>query len=225
MTLSPAQAQGKPKLRVLCANNPSPMTHIGIMTHLLGTEEVVLIDPGPDLPAHAEAILAALGPGERISAILATHAHADHVAGMVRLQDLTRVPSFAFGAGGEGHSPVMASLVLQGLPDGGEGFAPAFAPDHPLADGQTISPAGFPITALHTPGHTGCSIFFAVGDWLFTGDLVMGWASSLISPPDGDMAAYMAALTRLAQQPWSRLFPGHGPPVEAAITRSCGVFS
>jgi hydroxyacylglutathione hydrolase len=113
----------------------------------------------------------------------------------------------------------MAALVRQGLPDGGEGFDPTFSPDRKLVDGQTVAPADFQITALHTPGHTGCSLSFAVGDWLFTGDLAMGWASSLVSPPDGDMAAYIASLTRLSQTSWSRLFPGHGDPVDAASAR------
>ena len=206
-------------LRVVRADNPSPMTHTGTMTYLLGAREVVLIDPGPDFADHADAIMAALEPGERIVALLATHAHADHVAGMARLQALTEAPSFGFGPAGAGRSAVMADLVQLGLPDGGEGFDAAFVPDYRLVDGQIICPAGFDITALHTPGHTGCSLSFAVGDWLFTGDLAMGWASSLISPPDGDMAVYLASLARLARQDWSRLYPGHGESVEDASAR------
>ena len=203
----------KPKLRVVTADNPSPMTHSGTMTYLLGQGQVVVIDPGPDLAGHTEAILAALEPGERIVALLATHTHADHVAGLPRLAALTGAPSYGFGRAGSGRSAAMTALVAQGLPDWGEGFDPGFSPDHLAADGQSFAPAGFAITALHTPGHTGCSLSFAVGDWLFTGDLAMGWASSLIFPPDGDMAAYIAALTRLKQGTWSRLYPGHGDPV------------
>ena len=206
-------------LRILRADNPSPMTHTGTMTYLLGDGEVVLIDPGPDLANHADAILAALEPGERIVALLATHAHADHVAGMARLQALTQAPSFGFGPSGSGRSAVMAGLVQQGLPGGDEGFDATFAPDQRLVDGQIICPAGFDITAIHTPGHTGCSMSFAVGDWLFTGDLAMGWASSLISPPNGNMATYLASLARLARQDWSQLYPGHGESVEDASAR------
>ena len=219
MILPPAPRDEKPMLRILRANNPSSMTHTGTMTYLLGDGEVVLIDPGPDLADHADAIMVALEPGERIVALLATHAHADHVAGTARLQALTGAPSFGFGPAGAGRSAVMANLVQQGLPDGGEGFDAAFAPDQRLVDGQIVCPAGFDITALHTPGHTGCSMSFAVGDWLFTGDLAMGWASSLISPPDGDMAAYLASLARLARQGWSRLYPGHGESVGDASAR------
>lgn len=211
--------QEKPKLRVVRADNPSPMTHTGTMTYLLGEGEVVVIDPGPDLPGQAEAILAALAPGERIVALLATHAHADHVEGLARLQALTGAPSHGFGPAGAGRSAVMAALVDQGLPGAGEGFAPGFAPDLRLADGQSLAPAGFAITALHTPGHTGCSLCFAVGDWLFTGDLAMGWASSLVAPPDGDMTHYMASLERLSGRTWARLFPGHGAPIEAPAER------
>lgn len=219
MSLSPARRDEKPVLRCLRADNPSPMTHTGTMTYLLGAGEVVVIDPGPDLAIHAEAIMAALAPGERIVALLATHSHADHVAGMAGLQSLTGAPSFGFGPAGSARSVLMAGLVTQGLPDEGEGFDAAFVPDNRLVDGQILSPGGFAITALHTPGHTGCSLSFAVGDWLFTGDLAMGWASSLISPPDGDMSAYLASLARLARRDWSRLYPGHGDPVTDAAAR------
>lgn len=218
-TLATDPTDEKPKLRAVRADNPSPMTHTGTMTYLLGEGDVVVIDPGPDLPGHAAALLSRLGPKERIVALLATHAHADHVAGLPRLQSLTGAPSFGFGPAGSGQSETMRALVRKGLPDAGEGFDRQFSPDLRLADSQTFSPAGFQITALHTPGHTGCSLSFSVGDWLFTGDLAMGWASSLISPPNGDMSAYIASLTRLSQQRWSRLFPGHGPAVQDASAR------
>ncbi len=206
-------------LRMLRADNPSPMTHTGTMSYLLGRGEVVLIDPGPDLAAHRDAILARLGPGEKIVAILATHAHADHVAGMGAMQAATGAPSYGFGPAGSGRSAAMRSLAARGLPDSGEGFDKAYRPDRRLADGAVISPAGFAIEALHTPGHTGCSLSFAVGDWLFTGDVAMGWASSLIAPPDGDLTDYMTSLERLMARAWSRLYPGHGAAIETPATR------
>jgi hydroxyacylglutathione hydrolase len=195
------------------------MTHSGTMTYLLGRGEVVVIDPGPADPRHLAAILAVLEPGERIVAVLLTHAHADHVAGLPALQAATGAPSFGFGPAGAGRSARMLALSGQVLPGPAEGFDPTYAPDHRLIDGQILTPAGFAVTALHTPGHTGCSLSFAVGDWLFTGDLAMGWASSLVSPPDGDMGDYMASLDRLQQRRWSHLFPGHGAPVTAPAAR------
>lgn len=212
-TLVLEAADGKPALRCLRADNASPMTHTGTMTYLLGRGQVVLIDPGPADPAHLDAILRQLDPGERIVALLATHAHADHVGGMAALRSATGAPSLGFGPAGTGRSPVMRALLEAGLPDAGEGFDWAYLPDQSLGDGQVIDPAGFAIRVLHTPGHTGCSLCFAVGDWLFTGDLAMGSASSLIAPPDGDLGAYIDSLIRLSARPWSRLLPGHGLPV------------
>jgi hydroxyacylglutathione hydrolase len=200
-------------VRAILAPNPSPMTFTGTQSYLLGRHEVVLIDPGPDSEAHARAILAALSPGERIVAILLSHSHADHVAGLARMQDLTGAESLGFGPSGAGRSARMQALVAQGLPDRGEGHWPSYAPDRRLTDGEVIAPAGVAIEVLHTPGHTGCSLSFAVGDMLFTGDLVMGWASSLVAPPDGDVGDYLASLDRLSARPWRRLYPGHGDPV------------
>lgn len=218
-TLPPDPGLGKAKLRRVLAPNPSAMTYTGTQSYLLGQGAVVLIDPGPDSAAHAQAILAALRPGERIVAILLTHSHADHVAGLARMQALTGAESLGFGPSGAWRSDRMRALVARGLPDRGEGHWPGYAPDRTLADGQVIAPAGFAIEVLHTPGHTGCSLCFAVGDQLFTGDLVMGWASSLIAPPDGDVGDYLASLDRLAARKWARAHPGHGPAIEDPAAR------
>lgn len=217
--LDPERQDEKPAIRGILAPNPSHMTHRGTMTWILGQGDVVVIDPGPDDPAHLAAILAALAPGERIAAILLTHAHADHVALVPALQAATGAASYGFGPGGAGRSAAMQALAGDLPPTAAEGFDQAYAPDIRLTDGAVIAPAGFPIEVLHTPGHTGCSLSFAQGDRLFTGDLAMGWASSLVSPPDGDMGDYMASLRRLQARRWSALYPGHGDPVPDAAER------
>lgn len=224
-TLSPDTAQEKPALRVLRAENPSAMTHTGTMTYLLGQGEVVVIDPGPDLPAHRQAILAALGPDERIAAILLTHGHADHVGGLAALQQATGAPSYGFGPPGAGRSPTMQTLIAAGLPVHGEGFDPAYAPDHRIGEGDQLEFGGITLQVLHLPGHTGCSVGFALGEWLFAGDLAMGWASSLIAPPDGDVTDYLRSLTRLVAGNWSRIFPGHGDAIEDPASRLLALIS
>jgi hydroxyacylglutathione hydrolase len=206
-----------PGLRRLIAPNPSPMTERGTNTYLLGRGTLAVIDPGPAIPAHLEAILAALGPGERIGHILVTHSHLDHSPLARPLAEATGAPVLAFGPSTAGRSPAMAALAAAGL-GGGEGVDAGFAPDVTLADGAQVEADDWRLTALWTPGHFGNHLCFAAEGLaegaIFSGDHVMGWASSLISPPDGDMAAYMASLARLAAVPARRLYPGHGAPGE-----------
>lgn len=202
-----------PRLRTLLAPNPSPLTFRGTNTYLLGSGQVAVIDPGPEDDRHLAAILAALDPGEAITHILVTHSHRDHSALAPRLSAVTGAPIYAYGTAIDGRSPLMARLAAAGLQAGGDGLDTAFTPDHRLTDGTTLSGPDWDISALHTPGHLGNHLCFALGDWLFSGDHVMGWSSSVISPPDGDMAAYCAALERLLQTPWSRFLPGHGDPI------------
>jgi glyoxylase-like metal-dependent hydrolase (beta-lactamase superfamily II) len=202
-----------PRLRCLLAPNPSPLTFRGTNTYLLGSGRVAVIDPGPDDDRHLAAILAALDPGEAITHILITHSHRDHSALAPRLSAATGAAIHAYGTATEGRSPLMSSLAAAGLQAGGDGLDTAFTPDQRLTDGTTLSGPDWDLTALHTPGHLGNHLCFALGDWLFSGDHVMGWSSSVISPPDGDMAAYCAALERLQQNTWSRFLPGHGDPI------------
>lgn len=221
----PALELLEPGLRRVLAPNPSPMTERGTNTYLLGQGAVAVIDPGPAMETHLQAILAALAPGERVSHILVTHSHRDH-SGLARpLAAATGAPVLAFGPSGAGRSPAMAALAAQGGIGGGEGMDEGFAPDRRLADGEVVAGAGWQLTALWTPGHFSNHLCFAAsggpggGDGhaegaIFTGDHVMGWSSSLISPPDGDMGAFMASLARLAARPARRLYPGHGAPVD-----------
>ncbi|MGL4279107.1 MAG: MBL fold metallo-hydrolase, partial [Albidovulum sp.] len=143
----------EPGLRLVLAPNPSPMTLHGTNTFLLGEGAVAVIDPGPDDPGHLAAILAALGPGERISHIFVTHAHLDHSGLAGRLAARTGAPVLAFGDASAGRSPIMAALAAEGGIGGGEGIDTGFRPDIDLADGASIAGDGWQLRAIHTPGH------------------------------------------------------------------------
>ncbi|WP_333712806.1 MBL fold metallo-hydrolase [Yoonia sp.] len=202
----------------IVAPNPSPMTYWGTNAYLLGESDLVVIDPGPDLPAHYEALLAAMA-GRRVSHILVTHSHLDHSPLAARLAAQTGAPVCAFGRSTDGRSAMMTSLAQGGLVGGGEGLDHAFAPDVTLADGAVIDSGAGPITALHTPGHIGNHMCFLWQDGLFCGDHVMGWASSLVSPPDGDLGDFLASCARLSQTRASRFFPGHGATIDTPRAR------
>ncbi|MCT4555861.1 MAG: MBL fold metallo-hydrolase [Pelagimonas sp.] len=202
-----------PGMRRLLAPNPSPMTYRGTNTYLLGTGDIAVIDPGPMDMEHHQAILDALAPGQRISHILVTHAHLDHSPLARPLSDSTGAPVYGFGPAESGRSDIMQTLAQSGQLAGGEGVDLGFAPDHLLADGDVLNGDGWQVEALHTPGHMANHLSFAWGDVLFSGDLVMSWASSLVSPPDGDLGAFMASLRKLQARNWSVFHAGHGAPV------------
>lgn len=205
-----------PDVRRVLADNPSPMTATGTNSYLIGRGKgIVILDPGPASDDHLTALCSAVGDDETVSALVVTHAHRDHSAGARALAQRLGVPILAFGPAQSGRSPLMERLMQTGLADGGEGVDSDFHPDVTLTDGQMI-PVGSDRVArvIHTPGHMGGHIALAFGDILFSGDHAMGWASSLISPPDGDMRAYIASLEKLLAQTWSLMLPGHGPEVK-----------
>ena len=207
-----------PGIVAVTAPNPGPMTFTGTRTYLVGAgRDRAVIDPGPDDPRHLDAVAEALGPGVRAAAILVTHAHLDHSAGARRLAARLDAPILAFGE--RPRSPAMARLAAAGALGGGEGIDAAFLPDLTLADGALVEGAGWTLRAIHTPGHIGNHLCLAWGDRVFSGDHVMGWATSLVSPPDGDMGAYMQSLDRLAAERAARLYPGHGDPVADPAAR------
>lgn len=208
-----------PRVRRVVAPNPSPMTHKGTNSYIVGRGAVAVIDPGPADPAHLAALMAALGPGERVSHIFVTHAHRDHSALAPALAAATGAPVLAFGDAEAGRSTLMADLARREGPTGGEGADPGFQPDLTLADGQTVTGADWSLRALHTPGHFGNHLCLALGDLVFSGDHVMGWSTSVVAPPDGDMGAYMASLARLDAEAPARLLPGHGEPIDAPAAR------
>ena len=211
--------QLEPGLRRVIARNPSPMTFHGTNSYILGEGRVAIIDPGPADPAHLAALLGALAPGEKVTHILVTHAHLDHSPLARSLAKATGAPVLAFGDARSGRSVLMEHLAETGGLDGGEGVDVGFAPDETVADGGTISGPGWTITAWHTPGHFGNHLCFQWGDAIFSGDQVMGWASSVVSPPDGDMRAYMASLDSLSALQPRRMYSGHGEPIPDALSR------
>lgn len=201
-----------PGLRRILAPNPSPMTWRGTNTYIIGQGRVAVIDPGPARPAHLNAILNAT-KGEVIQAILVTHSHIDHSPLARPLSEATGAPVMAYGDSLAGRSKVMTDLVARGMSGGGEGIDTAFQPDHCLKDGETIHGPDWSLQALWTPGHMANHLCFAWDDTLFTGDHVMGWASSLVSPPDGDLTQFMASCTRLAARQDHIYHAGHGAPI------------
>ncbi|MDW8397148.1 MAG: MBL fold metallo-hydrolase [Acetobacteraceae bacterium] len=191
-----------PGVRRLLCDNPGLYTFRGTNTWIIGRGRVAVLDPGPADPAHLAAILAAIR-GERVAAILVSHTHRDHSAGAAALARATGAPTFGFGPHRTGRE------------HGEEGADHAFAPEVRLADGAVLEEEGWRLTALHTPGHCANHLCFALEPAcvLFSADHVMGWSTSIVSPPDGDMAAYMASLARVAARPERLFLPGHGPPV------------
>ncbi len=213
-----AQPLGAQVLRIL-APNPSPMTYRGTNTYLVGTRHLAVIDPGPADASHMKAILQALKPGQDIAHILVTHAHLDHSPLARDLSALTGAPVYAYGSADAGRSAVMTELAATGLVGGGEGVDIGFSPDFTLKDGERIVEEDWEITAHWTPGHFGNHLSFALYDMVFTGDLVMGWASSLVSPPDGDLTDFMASCHKLQDLGASVFHAGHGAPIADPATR------
>ncbi|MFD1612173.1 MBL fold metallo-hydrolase [Sphingomonas tabacisoli] len=195
----------EPLVRRVLAANPGPFTYTGTQTYIVGRGEVAVIDPGPDEPAHIEALIAAVRD-ETVVAILCTHTHRDHSPAAPALKAATGAPVIG-----------CAPLVLEDLgPRADASFDDTYAPDRVLSDGEQVSAPGWTLEAVATPGHTSNHLCFALNESgaLFTGDHVMGWSTTVVSPPDGDMAAYMASLDRLMQRSDRIYYPAHGDPIE-----------
>ena len=221
--------QVSPMVRRVIAENPSKFTYRGTGTYILGHGDVVVIDPGPRLDSHRAALETALA-GERVRAILVTHCHADHSPLAAWLQELSGAPTF-------GHGPhprptaeeiellaaadevVFESAASDRATGAGEikieeSTDYDFTPDERVVDGQVIAVApGLTLTAVHTPGHTSNHVCWALAEErsLFTGDHVMGWSTTVVSPPDGDMSAYLDSLRKVADRDDAVLWPTHGP--------------
>jgi glyoxylase-like metal-dependent hydrolase (beta-lactamase superfamily II) len=191
--------------RVL-ANNPSPFTFTGTQTYLVGTTDLAVIDPGPDDAEHLAALLAAIG-GRPVRAILCTHTHRDHSPAAPALKAATGAPIIG-----------CAPLVLDDAgPRADAAFDTGYAPDRVLGDAEQVAGQGWTLTAVATPGHTSNHLCFALEESgaLFTGDHVMGWSTTVVAPPDGNMTAYMASLETLLARGQDRIYyPAHGEPVE-----------
>ncbi|WP_439550529.1 MBL fold metallo-hydrolase [Falsiroseomonas sp.] len=190
--------------RILCGN-PGPFTWRGTNTYLIGQGRVAVLDPGPADDAQCEAILRATA-GEAITHILVSHTHRDHSPGVAALVAATGAATFGFGP------------HITPPEQGGEGGDHDFRPDAILPDGAVLEGDDWRVTALHTPGHCANHLCFALENeagsgTLFSADHVMSWSTTVVSPPDGDMAAYMASLARLAERDHDLYLPGHGPPL------------
>jgi glyoxylase-like metal-dependent hydrolase (beta-lactamase superfamily II) len=187
------------------APNPGPFTFTGTGTYIVGRGEVAVVDPGPDLSEHLEALLQATS-GERISAILITHTHLDHSPLTPALAAATGARVYGLPAPRVGEAAVRLD----------EGHDAGFSPDERITDGQRISGSGWTLEAMTTPGHASNHVCYALleENTLFSGDHVMGWSTTVISPPDGDMGDYYSSLDKVADRRFARLLPTHGPPVE-----------
>jgi glyoxylase-like metal-dependent hydrolase (beta-lactamase superfamily II) len=197
--------QVSPLVRRVVARNPGPFTYTGTGAHIVGRGQVAVIDPGPDSPAHLDALLKAL-EGETVTHIFVTHAHLDHSPAARPLAEATGALIYA---GGEPCRPSQGDDRLEAGDD------LAFRPDVALRDRQRFSGLGWTIEAVATPGHTASHYAFGLLDEhvLFPGDCVMGWSTSVVSPPDGDMADYMDSLAKIRARGWRTLLPAHGPPI------------
>ena len=194
--------QVEPGIARVLAHNPSAFTYYGTQTYLVGEREVAVIDPGPDLPEHIDALEKAIG-GRPVVAMMCTHTHRDHSPAAGPLAQRVNAPIIG-----------CAPLALETVgPRADASFDGDYGPDRVLSDRESIEIDGESITAVTTPGHTSNHLCFAFRGALFSGDHVMGWSTTVVVPPDGDMAAYMQSLDKLRQREDRAYYPAHGPPV------------
>jgi len=193
-------------VRRVLAPNPSPYTYTGTQTYLVGAEgEVAVIDPGPNEPEHIEAIIAAIGDA-KVTAIMCTHTHRDHSPAAAPLAKRTGAPVIG-----------CAPLVLESdRPRADEAFDSTYAPDRVLEHGEAMTGLGWTLRAIHTPGHTSNHLCFALEESgaLFSGDHVMGWSTSVVIPPDGDMGDYLKSLEYLQTREDRVYYAAHGAPID-----------
>ena len=212
--------QVSPLIRRVIANNPSKYTYLGTGTYIVGHGDVAVIDPGPSLDEHRDALAAAL-EGERVRAILVTHCHADHSPLAAWLRDETGAPTVAFGPHGSRRRPDAGRIddeIERRRDVRGDRPTPTSIPTCASATARSRRWAsGWTMRAVHTPGHTSNHMCYALDEEqaLFTGDHVMGWSTTVVSPPDGDMRAYIDSLRKVMDRDDASLWPTHGAPVTA----------
>ena len=198
-----------PRVRAVVANNPGPFTFKGTVSYVVGRGKVAILDPGPDDDAHIAALLDAVR-GETVTHIFVTHTHRDHSPGVPAIKAATGAQVLAEGP----HRP-SRPLHVGDAPRLESSNDTDFRPDRALADGEVVSGDGWTIEAVTTPGHTANHMAFAWRDrkFLFVGDHVMGWSTSIVAPPDGSMIDYMASLEKLSRRNEDLYFSGHGPEI------------
>jgi len=194
-----------PLISRVLANNPGPFTFKGTGVYIVGSRDVAVIDPGPLLGEHVEALKRALD-GKRVTHILVTHTHSDHSPAAAPLKEWSGAKTYAFGPHGSGKEDGVK------VEEGGDRD---FAPDIRVRDGEIIAGDGFTFECVYTPGHTSNHMCFALREEqaLFSGDHVMGWSTTVVTPPDGDMAQYMESLRKLQVRNDRILYPTHGAPI------------
>lgn len=197
--------QVSPLIRRVVANNPGPFTYKGTGVYIVGQSDVAVIDPGPDTPEHLENLMRAL-EGKRVTHIFVTHGHADHSPGARPLAERTGAKVYASGIEVK---PTDSEVRMEAGDDLG------FRPDIAVADGERFSGSDWTIEAVSTPGHTSHHMAYALieENALFPGDHIMGWSTTVISPPDGDMDDYISSLQKVRDRDFATLWPTHGPPV------------
>lgn len=206
-------------VRRIVAPNPSPMTYRGTNTYIVGTRDLAVIDPGPLDLHHLEAILDACARPQKVTKIIVTHSHLDHSPLARPLSERTGAPIYAFGDARAGRSDAMQALARSGMTGGGEGIDHSFVPDQIVMHDQRLSGSDWHLDVIHTPGHLGNHICLGLEGLCFTADHVMGWSSSLVSPPDGDLTDFMASCARLRARDWRRFLPGHGGTIDTPHDR------
>jgi len=194
------------RIRRLLARNPGPFTYKGTGVTVIGERRVAVIDPGPDDPQHLAALRAAL-EGETVTHIFVTHTHQDHSPAAQALKLWTGAKTYGFGPHGGGGRE--AGIAVE------EGGDRDFVPDIALKDGDVVTANGFAIECVHTPGHLSNHMCYALKEEkaLFSGDHVMGWSTSVVAPPEGDMGAYLASLEKLLARDDAVYWPTHGGPI------------
>lgn len=197
-----------PGVRRIIANNPGPFTYTGTGTYIIGTGDVAVIDPGPSRDAHLDALLRELD-GETVTHILITHTHSDHSGLAMAFAKETGAPLYGYGA-----HPIREKE--HDAPDLDEGADRSYKPDILLKHGDILEGPDWRIETVHTPGHLSNHLCFALPEQkaLFTGDHMMGWATTVVAPPDGDMGAYLDSLDLLLARDDEIYFPTHGAPIE-----------
>jgi glyoxylase-like metal-dependent hydrolase (beta-lactamase superfamily II) len=195
-----------PRIRRLLTHNPSAFTFKGTGVYVIGEDEVAVVDPGPASPEHLSALRAALA-GESIRYILVTHTHRDHSPAAQMLKEWSGAKIYAYGPHGLG--PTEGGDHME------EGVDRDFMPDVLVRDGDVLAAKDFSIECVFTPGHTSNHMSYALREEkaLFTGDHVMGWSSTVILPPDGDMETYLASLEKLLARDNATYWPTHGGPI------------
>lgn len=201
-----------PNVRRILAPNPSPFTFTGTCSYVIGRGKVAILDPGPDDPAHVAAVLDAVR-GESVTHILITHTHRDHSPAAAAIAAATGAVTV-----GEGPHRSARSLHIGEVNPLDASGDTSFRPDLRMADGDVLDGPGWAVEAVATPGHCANHLAFALkgADLMFSGDHVMGWATSIVAPPDGSMGDYVASLEKLASRTETTYLPGHGPVVRNA---------